>query len=162
MIPHHLSKRSRPDSDHKLEEPSHMKSVGIDAWLQHWLKLQKKSRRPLVLKDPMDKSSELNPKSRTVTKQNASQGKAQYIESDSDDQDTGNKSGSEETEEPPCAEGPANALVLSPSPLSASATRKTRRAFLASLSNDMSYKKLQLLLYAAKVSKHVLAPTLAN
>ena len=65
---HHLSKRSQPDSDHKLEEPSHMKSVGIDAWLQHWLKLQKKSRRPLVLKDPTDKSSELNPKSRTVTK----------------------------------------------------------------------------------------------
>src|ERR1700676_4576871 len=61
---HHLSKRSRPYSDHKLEEPSHMKSVGIDAWLQHWLKLQKKSRRPLVLKDPTDKSCELNPKSR--------------------------------------------------------------------------------------------------
>ena len=78
-----------------------MKSVGIDAWLQHWLKLQKKSRRPLVLKDLTDKSSKLNPKSRTVTKRNASQGKARYIESDSDDQDTGNKSGSEETEEPP-------------------------------------------------------------
>ena len=30
---HHLSKKSQPDSDHKLEEPSHMKSDGVDAWL---------------------------------------------------------------------------------------------------------------------------------
>src|ERR1700683_2597129 len=128
-----------------------MKLVGIDAWLRHWLKLQKKGRHPLVLKDPMNKSSELNLKSRTVSKRKASQGKAQYIESDdSDNQDTGNKSGSEETEEPPRAEGVANALVLSPSPLSASAMWKTHRTFLASLSSDMSYKKLQLLLYAAK------------
>ena len=29
---HHLSKKSQPDSDHKLEEPSHMKSDGVDAW----------------------------------------------------------------------------------------------------------------------------------
>src|ERR1700683_2240062 len=122
-----------------------MKSVGIDAWLQHWLKLQKKSRRPLVLKNPMDKSSELNPKSRTVTKQKASQGKARYIESDdSDNQDTSNKSGSEETKEPPCAEGLANALVLSPSPLSASAMRKARRAFLASLSSDVTSRDFLL------------------
>ena len=160
---HHLSKKSQPDSDHKLEEPSHMKSDGVDAWLRHWLKLQKKGRRPLVLKDPTDKSSEPHPKSRIVTKRKASQGKARYIESDeSDDQDKGNKSDSEETEDAPRVEGPANALMVSPSPMSASATRKTRRAFLASLSSDMNYKKLQLLLYAAKVSKHVSAHTLAN
>src|ERR1700683_5391058 len=40
--------------------------------------------------------------------------------------------------------------------VSASATRKSRRAFLVSLSSDINYKKLQLLLYAAKVSKEVL------
>ena len=114
-----------------------------------------------MLKDPTDKLSELIPKSQTVTKRKASQGKARYIETDeSDNQDTGNKSDSEETEEPPRGEGPDNALVLLP--FSVSATHKTCRAFLASLSNDMNYKKLQLLLYVAKVSKHVLAHTLAN
>jgi len=46
--------------------------------------------------------------------------------------------------------------------VSASATRKSRRAFLVSLSSDINYKKLQLLLYAAKVSKEVLEPTFAD
>src|SRR6202789_1920806 len=55
---HHLSKKSQPDSDHKLEEPSHMKSDGVDAWLRHWLKLQKKNKHPLVLKNPSDKPSD--------------------------------------------------------------------------------------------------------
>src|SRR6202042_2517223 len=144
-LSHHLSKKSQPDSDHKLEEPSHMKSDGVDAWLRHWLKLQKKGQRPLVLKDPTDKSSEPHPKSRTVTKRKASQGKAWYIESDeSDDQDKGNKLDSEETEDAPHVEKPGNALVVLPSPMSASAMRKTCRAFLASLASDMNYKKLQL------------------
>jgi hypothetical protein len=38
----HMSKRSQPDSNHRLEEPSHIKSVSVNVWLQHWLKLQKK------------------------------------------------------------------------------------------------------------------------
>src|ERR1700734_3440302 len=100
----------------------------------------------------MDKSSELHPKLRTVRKRKASQGKAWYIESDeSDDQDTGNKSDSEETKETPRVEGPANVLVLLPSPLGASTTQKTCHTFLASFSSDINYKKLQLLLYVAKV-----------
>jgi hypothetical protein len=138
-----------------------MKSDGVDAWLRHWLKLQKKGRRPLVLRDPTDRSSERIPKLKAVTKRKASQGKAQYIETnESDDQDIGNESESEESKEPPRGEGPANALVLSP--FSASATQKTRHTCLESLSNDANYKKLQLLLYAAKLSEHVLAHTLAN
>jgi len=32
-----------------------MKLDGIDAWLKHWLKLQKKKKRPLELKDPSHK-----------------------------------------------------------------------------------------------------------
>ena len=133
-----------------------MKSDGVDAWLRHWLKLQKKGQCPLVLRDPTDRSSECIPKSKAAMKRKASQGKARYIEPDeSDNQDIGNKLESEESEEPPRGEGPANVLVLSP--FSASTTRKTCRTFLESLSNDTNYKKLQLLLYAAKVSEHVLA-----
>ena len=94
----YLSKKSRPDSDHKLEEPSHMKSDAIDAFLGHWLKLQKKGSRPLVLKDLVDKSSKPNPKPKTLSKckckgKGKGKGKAWYIESDdSDNQDVKDKS----------------------------------------------------------------------
>jgi hypothetical protein len=64
----HLSKRSWVDSNHKLEEPSHVKSEGVDAWLKHWLKLQKKSKHPLVLKGPADQSPELRQGSNNVSK----------------------------------------------------------------------------------------------
>ena len=60
-LSHHLSKRSQADSDHWLEEPSHMKSDGVDAWLKHWLKLQKKNKHPLVLKRPLDKILDTSP-----------------------------------------------------------------------------------------------------
>jgi hypothetical protein len=158
------------DSDHKLEEPSHMKSEGVDAWLKHWLKLQKKSKRPLVLKGPADQSPELRQGSNNVSKRKTGKGKgkARYIESeDSDDEETEDKSdtgGVNEgnTELSVCA-GQSNErapddgiLTLPPSPLSASNNRKTRRAFLGSLSNDDNYKKLLLLLRAAKVSERYL------
>jgi len=35
-----------------------VKSDGVDVWLKHWLKLQKKNKHPLVLKDPLDKPSD--------------------------------------------------------------------------------------------------------
>ena len=73
---HHLSKKSQPDSDHKLQDPSHIKTDGVDAWLRHWLKLQKKGQHPLVLRGPTDRSSEHIPKSKPATKRKASQGKA--------------------------------------------------------------------------------------
>ena len=50
----YLTQRSRPDSDHKLMDPSHMKAEGVDDWLKHWLRLQNKKKRPLMLKDPSE------------------------------------------------------------------------------------------------------------
>ena len=63
----HIANRSRPDSDCKLEEPSHMKLDSVDCWLQHWLKLQNKGRHPLVLKDPSSKSSQAGPTPRHIS-----------------------------------------------------------------------------------------------
>ena len=54
----HLSKKSWPNSDWRLEEPSWMNSNAIDCWLSHWLQLQKKGKWPLVLKDGSGKLSE--------------------------------------------------------------------------------------------------------
>jgi hypothetical protein len=141
-----------------------MKSDGVDAWLKHWLKLQKKNKRPLVLKGPADRTPEVVPKSNNVSKRKAGKGKARYIDSDdSDDVDDEDKSDdgkpNETTPEPSTHptgrndEAESDAKILPPSPLSASKTRKTRRTFLESLSNDENYQKLLLLLYVAKVSK---------
>lgn len=144
-----------------------MKTDAVDAWLKHWLKLQKKNKRPLVLRGPADGTPEVpskSKKSKNVSKQKAGKGKARYIDSDdSDDEDNEDKSDNGKTNEatPEPSAHPTgqsdgaehNAQILPPSPLSAAKTRKTRRTFLESLSNDENYQKLLLLLYVAKVSK---------
>src|SRR6202050_986459 len=163
----HLSKKSQPACDHKLQEQSHMKSDGVHAWLHHWLKLQKKGRHPLVVKNPADKSSEARQKPTTLSKRKAKQAKARDIYSDdAGEQDMADKSDDGGTDagsdKPPArrmgqaTEQPDDDKVLPPAPSTASATRKTRRTFLATLSNDTNYKKLQQLLYAAQVSKQIL------
>jgi hypothetical protein len=164
----HLSKRSWADSNHKLEEPSHMKSKGVDALLKHWLKLQKKSKCPLVLRGPADQSPKLRQGPNNVSKQKTGKGKgkAHYIESeDSDDEETEDRSDTGRVNEGNTElsvrhTGQSNErapddvmLLLPPSPLSVSKNRKTHHAFLRSLSNDDNYKKLLLLLRAAKVSE---------
>jgi hypothetical protein len=158
----YLSKKSRPDSDYKLEEPSHMKSDGVDAWLKHWLKLQKKKKRPLELKDPSHKSSESLPTTTAVPRRKLKGSKDQYIESDdSDDEKSFDEEGDGELNEDPSnttnrggqhSDGDTQATVLPPFPSSASLTRKGRRTFLQSLSDDKKYRKLISLLGAAKVS----------
>jgi hypothetical protein len=129
----HLSKSSWVDSDHKLEEPSHMKSEGIDAWLKHWLMLQKKSKHPLVLRGPADQSPKLQQGPNNVSKQKTGKGKAHYIESeDSNDEETEDRSDTGKVNEgnaqiSVCHTGQSNErapddviLTLPPSPLSAS------------------------------------------
>jgi hypothetical protein len=82
----YVAKKSRPDSDHQLHEPSHMKSDGVDAWLQHWLKLQKWNKCPLVLKDGSDK---IHPNPTVSSKQKAKASKAQSTnDNNSDNEDS--------------------------------------------------------------------------
>jgi hypothetical protein len=169
----HLKKHSRPHTNHKLEEPSHMKSNAVDTWLGHWLKIQKKDRRPLVLKNVSDGTSDK--KTNTIApKQKGNKGKDRYVEpNDSDDEDADvddgldGVDGVEEINEGAAGtkdadgnhpnradknnEGDTTAKVLPPLPKSAATTCKVRRDFLTSLSDDRNYKKLLLLLYAAKV-----------
>ncbi|KIM79975.1 hypothetical protein PILCRDRAFT_9863 [Piloderma croceum F 1598] len=87
---HHLTKRSRPDSDYKLKEPSHMKSDGVDSWLRHWLKLQKKNKCPLVLKEHSDKQSDHNVPLQIIPK---GKGKSRAQDVDSKDEEETNYDG---------------------------------------------------------------------
>ena len=148
-----------------------MKLEAVDAWLRHWQKIQKKNKRPLIFKDPSGKTSEQRPNPKvstavpnpTAVSKGKRKGKAKNTGSDH----SGYKSTSDErnndvtnaaaAEPNPNRTGPSNgststAITMPPSPLSALETRKTRRAFLESLSNDKNYRKLVLLLDAADVS----------
>ena len=65
-----------------------MKSNAVNCWLQHWLKLQQKNKRPLVLKDSLDKPSDTGPTPTIVSKRKGKRSKALYVESDDvDDND---------------------------------------------------------------------------
>ena len=167
---HHLTKKSKPDADWRLEELSRMKSDAIDAWLSHWLKMQKLGRRPLVLRDGTGNLSDRRPV--MAVKRNGKR-KAQYIEveeadpsdnpkSDGPDSDSdkGRSEKEDSDEEGENIEAERNERpeglvrphgIYPPSPKSAALSRQTRRTFLKSLSDEKSYHMLQLLFNVAKV-----------
>jgi hypothetical protein len=118
-----------------------MKSDGVDAWLKHWLKMQKKGSRPLVLKASSDKPSEAlaNTDQTIVDRRKGKKATAGYVEPDEDN-------------EANTITDDVLGLSLPQSPHSVAPISKSRRTFLASLSNDKHYKNLLLLLFAAKVS----------
>jgi len=153
----YVAKKSHPDSDHQLQEPSHMKSNGVDAWLQHWLKLQKRNKHPLVLKDGSDKIH-LNPT--TSSKQKAKALKAQLTNNDDsnneDIEDNNNdKSNTDDTRND-------TTTMLPSTPLSASGKWMGRHEFLATLSDNLNYQKLLLLLCAAKIGNMLASHKLHN
>src|ERR1700676_2648197 len=156
----YIAKKSRPDSDHQLQEPSHMKSDGVDAWLKHWLKLQKRNKRPLILKDGSDGT---HPKPTSSSKHKGKATKAQLTDDDESDEgdiqedlkdrsDEGDKNDQSDNTN----DGDNTAKVLPPTPLSASETRMGHCEFLATLSNNKNYQKLLLLIRAANVSNTLL------
>ena len=93
-----------------------MKSDGIDAWLKHWLQLQRKNKRPLVLKDHSDRPS-------TPSKHKGKgkgKGKARDIESDdSDDEQKLDTEDDSESIVDKAATTTDNGPVVPPSPKSA-------------------------------------------
>ena len=64
-----------------------MKADAVDAWLGHWLKIQKKNKRPLVLKNPSDRASDKQANPTTMSKGKQRKGKGWYVGSD----DSGNE-----------------------------------------------------------------------
>jgi len=65
-----------------------MKSDAMNCWLQHWLKLQRNNKQPLLLKDSSDKPSDTSPTPTIVSKRKRKHSKALYVESnDVDDND---------------------------------------------------------------------------
>jgi hypothetical protein len=129
-----------------------MKSDGIDAWLKHWLTMQKKGRRPLILKDSSNRPSEAhaNTHPTVVDRCKGKKPRAEYIESD-DDYEVNNVNDSVSDTAGANTNKETDGESLPKSPHSVVATPKSRRTFLGSLSNHQDYKNLLLLLAVAKV-----------
>ena len=145
-----------------------MKCDAMDAWLGHWLKIQKKKKRPLVLKDLSDSSSTKPSNREIVSKGKDKRSKAAYVDSDHSEQESLHEDdeadGGEDAEGSHVVEKDANTnptdqnnpratdtTGLPSSPLSACTTRSSQRTFLSSLSDDSNYNSLIFLLRAAKV-----------
>lgn len=151
-----------------------MKAEGVDDWLKHWLKLQKKKKRPLILKDPSEPQSD-DPPNRSkrlkrtgkVTTAKTRKGKERAISEDQDsDNDDGDDDDHLESDKPnsetsgyPHAGGsgsgntPQDESTLPPSPFSAAGSKDSRITFLKSLSEDRNYRQLIRLLHAAEVCR---------
>jgi len=131
-----------------------MKSSGVDAWLQHWLKMQRKGKRPLALKERSDKNHDAT-KEPTIMDRRNLKSKRGYIEPDEDDDSILDAARTNE-------KGGTDGTLVPKSPHDVAPTRTSRRKFLASLSDNQDYKKLLLLLLATKVRNTLLICALTN
>lgn len=158
-----LDKRSRPETDHSLQEPSRMTEDAVNTWLKHWHGRQQRSKRPLILKDPVrgNAANKNQPKGRGRDKT-----RIDWVEPEDVDQEAGagdtdggdTSDGNGEGNSKDSGNGPADHAVdrasgNRPAPPAASGTsRASRRAFLATLSADAKFQELLLLMDVAKVN----------
>ena len=137
----------------------------MDAWLKHWLRLQKKGKHPLVLKKALEEENDKSPTPQTAPSRSTKQkGKQQAHESD-DDGDISGDNQTNESDAGQCEKSiqpignkmiedsnrEGTDTILLPPPLSADLNRCTHLAFLKSLSDDERYQKLLTLLQTAQV-----------
>jgi hypothetical protein len=155
---HFLDNKSRPETDHSLQEPSRMTEIAVNTWLRHWLTRQQKSKRPLILKDP---SSKIHTPPKDLGKGKG--GKHKHIEwvepddeEDEDEDDNVNDTISQDGDEEANSniavdDGPEDSGNGPVTPSASAESRKSRRTFLKTLSEDGKYQELLLLMDAAKV-----------
>jgi len=122
--------------------------------------MQKKDRHPLVFKEGSDKPSELQD-SPIVSQRKGKQSKAQYIEPGNSDE-ANNITNGVLTTTGTGKKKETTVISLPKSPHSVTPTPMRRRIFLTSLSDDEHYKRLILLLHAAKVSNILLVSALTD
>jgi hypothetical protein len=137
-----------------------MKSSGVDAWLQHWLKMQRKRKCPLALKEPSDKNRDATKEPAIMDRRNLKKSMPRYIEPDEDDDMNIDDSISDAAQTN--AKGGTDGPLVPQSPHDVASTRTSCRKFLASLSDNLDYKILLLLLIATKVSNILSICALTN
>ena len=142
-----------------------MKVDAVDAWLKHWLWLQKKGKHPLVLKKASEEGNDKSPTPQTAPSRSTKQkGKQQAHESDDDGDISGDNQtnkldvGQHEKSIQPIwnkmiedSNGEGTDTILPLPPLSADLNHCTHLAFLKSLLDDEWYQKLLTLLQTTQV-----------
>ena len=142
-----------------------MKADVVDAWLKHWLWLQKKGKHPLALKKASEEGNDKSPTPQTAPSKSTKQkGKQQAHESDDDGEISGDNqtnesdAGQHEKSIQPIrnkmiedSDGDGTNTILPLPPLSVDLNCHTRLAFLNSLSDDQQYQKLLALLQTTQV-----------
>ena len=141
-----------------------MKADAVDAWLKHWLWLQKKGKCPLVLKKALEEGNDKPTPQTAPSKSTKQKGKQQAHESDDDDEISGDNqtneldAGQHEKSIQPIrnkmikdSDGEGTNIILPLPPLSVDLNCCTHLAFLKFLSDDQQYQKLLALLQTAQV-----------
>lgn len=164
-----LDKKSRPETDHSLQEPSRMMEDAVNIWLKHWYGRQQRSKHPLILKDPArgNAANKDHPKGRGWGKKRIDWVEPDDVnqeagEDDTDDREQVNggdtSDGNSEGNPKDSRNGPADDAVSgasgnSPaSPATSGKSRASRWAFLATLSADAKFQELLLLMDIARVN----------
>lgn len=137
----YVSKRSRPESDHQLREPSHMTESAVNDWLSHWIARQNNKRRGLTLQNPSKGGSNDTHEPRRSQKKGNQRADLDAVPENKNYQEEHPEEGSDE----------ANTSSVANTPRSCGLTSATRRMFLTTLSDDKNYRKLLALLDCADV-----------
>jgi hypothetical protein len=122
--------------------------------------MQKKGKCPLVLKNSSDKDCDATKELTIVDQRNSKKSKPGYIEPNKDNEVNIDNSISEAAQSN--VKGRTNSPLLPKLPHSVASTRTSWQKFLASLSDNQDYKKLLLLLLAAKVRSTLSISALTN
>ena len=121
-----------------------MTEAAVNDWLKHWLTRQQKSKRPLILKDPSRPGATAKDiQSGTGRPTN----RIEWVEPDE---------GGIEDDEGDTEDIPATFENGPDAPETFAQSRKSRQAFLSTLSADAKYRQLLLLMNSAKVGSVVI------
>jgi len=129
-----------------------MTEAAVNDWLKHWLTRQQKSKRPLILKDPSRPGATAKDiQSGTGRPTN----RIEWVEPD----EGGIEDGKDDTaadEDWDTEDIPATFGNGPDAPETFAQSRKSRQAFLSTLSADAKYRQLLLLMNSAKVGSVVI------
>ena len=131
-----------------------MTEVAVNAWLNHWLARQQKSKCPLILKDP----SKHGAATKDVPKDGSGKKhRSEWVEPDEEEEEE-EEEGENDTDtgvmptSDDAGDVPEGSVDSPDAPATAAKSRTSRRKFLSTLSGDAKYQQLLLLMDSAKVS----------
>ena len=129
-----------------------MTEAAVNDWLKHWLTRQQKSKRPLILKDPSRPGATAKD-IQSVTSRPTN--RIEWVELDEGEIKDGEDDMAAD-EDRDAEDIPATFGNGPDAPETFAQSRRSRQAFLSTLSADAKYRQLLLLMNSAKVGSVVI------